>query len=364
MIRWLKFNAVGVAGAAVQLAVLWLLNGLLGVQYVLATVLAVETAVLHNFAWHQAWTWRELPSEGWQRRLVRFHVANGLASIASNAALTFVFRHYLGMPVLVANFAAIGITALLNFTLAHRWVFRIVILIPVIASAAVFTTTLQEGAAVAFNKYVDRFEHSGYASRPVLTDLSLTNLNPSGKNDGADLPNGYIHHWIGAIVVPNTKVARVRRVLEDYDHYTAIYPDVKIASASKLDANSYDVRLVSEQAEKLALRFAFDTRFRVVYRTVDDFTLVESRSYRIRESSSGYANTSEWMPEGKDHGIVWRLNAYWRLKQTGTSVYAECQVISLSRKPLLGMSDLVQSRAKNSLGATLRQTRDRAMRPD
>ena len=47
--------------------------------------------------------------------------------------------------------------------------------------------------------------------------------------------------------------------------------------------------------------------------------------------------------------------------QVGASVYAECQVISLSRKPLIGMRDVVQSRASNSLTATLRQTRNRAL---
>src|SRR6266404_4014474 len=122
--RWLKFNAVGVAGAAVQLAILWSCTNLLAMHYVLATIIAVETAVIHNFLWHQVWTWRGLPFEGWQRRLVRFHLANGLASLASNALLTFLFRHYLGLPVLAANAAAIAITALLNFALANRWVFR------------------------------------------------------------------------------------------------------------------------------------------------------------------------------------------------------------------------------------------------
>jgi len=47
MIRWLKFNAVGAGGVAVQLAFLALLVRL-GVHYLLATALAVEAAVLQN----------------------------------------------------------------------------------------------------------------------------------------------------------------------------------------------------------------------------------------------------------------------------------------------------------------------------
>ena len=124
MIRWLKFNAVGIAGAGVQLAALWFFARIAGVQYVIATALAVEVAVLHNFAWHEAWTWRGMPTEDRWRRLVRFHVANGFVSIASNALFTWLFKQGLGLPLLVANLGAIGVTALLNFALAAMWVFQ------------------------------------------------------------------------------------------------------------------------------------------------------------------------------------------------------------------------------------------------
>jgi len=50
LVRWLKFNAVGIAGTVVQLTALWLLARLSGIQYVVATGIAVEIAVLHNFA--------------------------------------------------------------------------------------------------------------------------------------------------------------------------------------------------------------------------------------------------------------------------------------------------------------------------
>ena len=54
--RWLRFNAVGVAGAAVQLAALWLMVRS-GVPELIAVAFAVEAAVIHNFVWHELWTW-------------------------------------------------------------------------------------------------------------------------------------------------------------------------------------------------------------------------------------------------------------------------------------------------------------------
>ena len=88
--RWLRFNAVGVMGFAVQLLVLGVLVSGLGLHYLPATGLAVEAAVLHNFVWHEVWTWRDRPSSAFTvrlKRLFRFHLANGAASLAGNLIL-------------------------------------------------------------------------------------------------------------------------------------------------------------------------------------------------------------------------------------------------------------------------------------
>ena len=121
--RWLKFNAVGIAGALVQLAALWLLARVLGIEYVLATVLAVEVAILHNFAWHELWTWRGVTNSGRGARLLKFHLGNGLVSIVANPPLTWIFVHFAHVPLLAANVAAIVCVAVVNFIIAERWVF-------------------------------------------------------------------------------------------------------------------------------------------------------------------------------------------------------------------------------------------------
>jgi putative flippase GtrA len=115
--RWLKFNAVGIAGAALQLTLVWLLTRA-GLHYLLATALAVEAALLHNFFWHVRWTWKDR-----QPSLLRFHFANGLVSILSNLALMKLFTGIMHIGPVPANLAAIAITSLVNFFLGDRWVF-------------------------------------------------------------------------------------------------------------------------------------------------------------------------------------------------------------------------------------------------
>lgn len=87
-------------------------------NYLAATALAVEAALLHNYVWHSLWTWRGHAGSLW-----RFQVSNGLASICSNLILMRLFTGWLGVPALPANLAAIAIMSVVNFRLGDRWVF-------------------------------------------------------------------------------------------------------------------------------------------------------------------------------------------------------------------------------------------------
>jgi putative flippase GtrA len=121
--RWLRFNTVGVAGAAIQLLALWLLTGPYQIRYIFATAGAVELALVHNFVWHEAWTWKGSPLEYRWQRLFQFHLTNGIVSMGSGTLLTWIFVHYAGLPVLASNLAAIAVTSVLNFALANALVF-------------------------------------------------------------------------------------------------------------------------------------------------------------------------------------------------------------------------------------------------
>lgn len=124
--RWLKFNFVGGIGIGVQLAALWLFLRL-GLHYLVATALAVETALLHNFVWHERFTWKTRADGGWAgraARLARFHAGNGLISIGGNVLLMRLFTGWLGIRPLLANLMAIVVCSLANFAAGEWFVFR------------------------------------------------------------------------------------------------------------------------------------------------------------------------------------------------------------------------------------------------
>ncbi|MBI3207673.1 MAG: GtrA family protein [Candidatus Solibacter usitatus] len=124
MIRhWLRFNAVGAAGVAVQLGMLRLLHEFLHLPCLPATALAVETAVLHNYWWHWKWTWSDRSSPA--SSLLRFQCTTGLVSIAGNLMAMKLILQLFDVPVLTANALSICLLYAFNFLVSDRYVFRL-----------------------------------------------------------------------------------------------------------------------------------------------------------------------------------------------------------------------------------------------
>lgn len=133
-VRWWKFNFVGGLGIGIQFLALFLLKGVLHFQYLLATGIAVEAAVVHNFVWHEQYTWSDRISPAhrfggagaWRRsllRLLRFHAGNGAVSLLGNLALMKVMVGVGHMNYLIANGIAIVLCAAVNFLVSEEWVF-------------------------------------------------------------------------------------------------------------------------------------------------------------------------------------------------------------------------------------------------
>ena len=128
MRRWLPFSLVGLLGVGVQALVLALLTNVAGWFYLPATALAVEIAVLHNFVWHERWTWAARTNrtpEGMLGRLIRFNLSNGLISLVGNMTFMTLYVALLRLPVIPASLLAIATTSAANFLIADRWVFQI-----------------------------------------------------------------------------------------------------------------------------------------------------------------------------------------------------------------------------------------------
>lgn len=125
--HWLKFNLVGVVGMVVQTAVLALFNSFFGIRASLAFVCAVEIAVIHNFFWHEKWTWSDRPSlndrQRWARFL-QFNATNGVVSLLGAVIFMEMLHEWCHLPVQLVNLISIVACSLINFALSNSVVFR------------------------------------------------------------------------------------------------------------------------------------------------------------------------------------------------------------------------------------------------
>ena len=82
--RVARFAAVGLSGVAVNLGVLHLLAGVLGLREILSSALAIEASILWNFLLHDAVTFRDRRGAarvGALGRLVRYHAVSAVGAL-------------------------------------------------------------------------------------------------------------------------------------------------------------------------------------------------------------------------------------------------------------------------------------------
>jgi putative flippase GtrA len=391
--RWVAFNGVGALGIAVQLGVLAVLVRLTGTHYLLATAFAVELAVLHNFFWHERWTWgdRTKGTRGRRaamlRRLVRFHALNGGVSIAGNLGLVRLLTGGMGVDPVASNIVAIMVCSVVNFAAGELVVFRAAVFALLLgAPAPALAEPISDPAAVdlkpetvkAWNAYetqvdarlaaanpgaapffsLDAFGVPGWREAARRGEVVMHEVErPSPSAAAPEVPDGKIHHWSGAVFVPGTTVARVlESLLNGAGGEARHYEDV---IDSRLLSRSGDtVRVFMKLRRTKIITATYNTEHAVEYRRLGgERAAARSVSTRIAELQDAGTPHEREKPPGSDRGFLWRLNAYWRYENVPGGVLIECESVSLSRDvPLLlrpFVTGTVEGIARDSLERTL-----------
>ena len=374
--RWAAFNLVGFVGIAVQLAAIAVLVHWAHWHYLAATVVGVEAAVLHNFAWHQRWTWRDRRSGSGREtalRLARFHALNGAVSLAGNIVITGILVHSFHVEAVAANAAAIAACALVNFAASDRLVFRSTAAAMLALTSTVASAGPGASAATGWHQYEARMEQQ-LASTGPAPFFAHDRLAPQGwrqdvmrgnadliKVDAPPLADAKIHHWVGAVLIPGITLDRLlTRLKEGAGTESRFYDDVV---ESRLLARDGDRLAVFMKLRRTSIiTVTYNTEHQVEYtRLTPARAVARSAATRIAEvENAGTANEREKRP-GEDSGFLWRLNAYWRYEEVPGGVIVECESVSLSRPvPLVVRpvaNPIVDRIARDSLSRTLQTLR-------
>lgn len=340
------FITVGALGFVLQISVLACLANVWNWSYLAAACIAVESAVLHNFAWHERWTWSDrtrTPGVGAAlMRLARFQLGTGLASIAGNVIVTAALVELLHVPAIPANAIAVAVTSIINFTVADRWVFRapataafaaMLLVAPHPAEAA----ELRSETIVAWNRHVAAVEA---ALDGAMTEGRLE--EPAGR--AIAVAGGVIHEWRGTVRLPGITVGQLVEALER--------PGLPPPAEDLLEAKVLGRR--GDDEMHVYLKLTRSAVITVVYDTEHDVTF-QRVSPRLATSRS--VSTSIREVGGSDRGFLWRLNSYWRYRQDGDGVLVEVLSVSLSRsvpvvaRPVAG--PVIDRIARESMRRTL-----------
>ena len=136
------------------------------------------------------------------------------------------------------------------------------------------------------------------------------------------VPDGLAHHWLADTFIKGATVPQVLKVLNDVDRFPTVYsPRVISAKCVSSSGNKHTVEMVLQDS-KAGVTVAFDGTYEVTQGELDpQHVYSDSRSVQVKIVK----------PQGKDYGIPWRLNTYWRLVQVPAGVIAECETISVTR---------------------------------
>ena len=95
----------------------------LHLDYLLATALAVEVTVIHNYLWHERFTWGNRAGDPYWR-FVKFNLTAGIFAIMGNLLLMKLLVGWAGMNCLLASVGTIAACSVVNFLLSDRLVFQ------------------------------------------------------------------------------------------------------------------------------------------------------------------------------------------------------------------------------------------------
>jgi putative flippase GtrA len=397
--RFVRFSMAGATGFITQISLVALLVNLAHVQYLLATVIAVEAAIIVNYLWHEHYTWRDriAGETGAIGRFVRFNLLTGLTSIVGSVVITAFLVEYATLSPMAANVVSVAVLSVVNFIGAGTLVFRAsaAVAILLIAFNASFAQAsgaeealLQAKTKADFAKYVAAVEArrareiteqqpfldierlSGAERARAMAALKRGEVIVSrgsqrdAKSNEIAIDGGLVNHWRGTVFVPNVKLGDLLKVLQEPQADKHKQEDVLSSRVVSRDGDSQKVYLRLRRTKFVTV--VYDTEYDVDYkRLAPDRALSNSISTKVVEIENAGTPKERALPEGNDHGYMWRLNSYWRYKQFEDGVLVEIESLTLSRDlpAIIGplIRPIVTSTARESMTRTLASVRARFM---
>ena len=150
-------------------------------------------------------------------------------------------------------------------------------------------------------------------------------------SDPVQVPQGLIHDWVGAALIPGATVEATLALIQDYDNHKNIYkPDVVDSKLISRDGDDFKIylRLLKKKVITVVLETDHDARYS---RLKQSCWSCVSRTTRIAEVQDAGKDNETTLPADTGHGFLWRLYSYWKFQQRNDGTVIECRAVSLTR---------------------------------
>jgi hypothetical protein len=186
---------------------------------------------------------------------------------------------------------------------------------------------------------------------------------PAGPQIPAKVPDGLVHHWIGAAFIPNVEINDVLCVTRDYGRYREFYRPSVIESRALRSSKMVDQFSMVLMNRAFFSQTALEGNYQTSYTRVDDRRLYSvSITTSMREIVDYGSPGQHLLPENQGMGLIWRGYSITRLEERDGGVYIETEVLALSRDIPTGLrwlvEPIVRHTSRDALTTALRQTRD------
>jgi hypothetical protein len=172
---------------------------------------------------------------------------------------------------------------------------------------------------------------------------------------GVDVPDGRVHHWRGAVVIPGVTVTELIDRIE-FASPPAIQDDVM--SSSVLSRTPGAIRTYLRLKRTKFVTVVYNSEHDVRFERIGPARAASTSSAtKIAEVDNPGAKDERELPPGDDRGFLWRLNGYWRYEAVPGGVIAECESISLSRD----VPALIAYVAGGMIDGTARESMERTL---
>jgi hypothetical protein len=161
---------------------------------------------------------------------------------------------------------------------------------------------------------------------------------PAAEDGIISIAGGLVHHWTGAVFIPNVTLKTSLDVSRNYAAYPSIYKEIVRSRVLERDGDKYWILLRLKEGEA-GITAVLDVRSRVRYEFPDaSHAVAVSESDEIREVRRPGATDEVLLPPGRDSGYLWRTDVFTAFVQTAEGVYIEMETLGLSRPfpPMLG----------------------------